>query len=67
MRAIWLECDSSVGSSSIIRLKETIMSKGQRGNKEAKKPKKTPSPALPPSSAVVPAAPADVPDRFKRK
>jgi len=40
------------------------MSKGKHGNKEAKKPKKTPAPALPPSSAVVPAA---APDRFKRK
>ena len=27
--------------------KEIIMSKGQRGNKEAKKPKKTPAPAKP--------------------
>jgi hypothetical protein len=27
---------------------ETIMSKGQRGNKEAKKPKKAPVPAIPP-------------------
>jgi hypothetical protein len=26
-------------------MKETIMSKGQRGNKEAKKPKKAPAPA----------------------
>jgi hypothetical protein len=28
-------------------MKETIMSKGQRGNKEAKKPKKAPTPAKP--------------------
>jgi hypothetical protein len=28
-------------------MKETIMSKGQRGNKEAKKPKKAPAPAKP--------------------
>jgi hypothetical protein len=67
MRAIWLVRNSNPGSGSTIRLKETIMSKGQRGNKEAKKPKKPPSPALPPSSAAVPAAPADAPDRFKRK
>ena len=43
------------------------MSKGQRGNKEAKKPKKSPSPALPPSSAVMPAAPAEVNNRLNRK
>ncbi len=43
------------------------MSKGQRGNKEAKKPKKIPAPALPPPSTVQPAAPANVPDRVKRK
>jgi len=29
-------------------MRETIMSKGQRGNKEAKKPKKAPAPAVPP-------------------
>jgi hypothetical protein len=28
-------------------MKETLMSKGQRGNKEAKKPKKAPAPAKP--------------------
>ena len=28
-------------------MKETIMSKGQRGNKEVKKPKKAPVPAKP--------------------
>jgi hypothetical protein len=67
MRAIWPQTIRSAGSSPIIRLKEQIMSKGQHGNKEAKKPKKVRSPALPSSSTVVPAAPADVPDRFKRK
>jgi hypothetical protein len=30
---------------------ETVMSKGQRGNKEAKKPKKVPAPVKPPGSA----------------
>ena len=33
-------------------IQETTMSKGQRGNKEAKKPKKAPAPALPPASAT---------------
>jgi len=50
---------------SIIRLKEKVMSKGQRGNKEAKKPKKVHPAVVPaPPSAVVPAA---LPDRVKRK
>jgi hypothetical protein len=68
MRAIWAAADSKLRHRvRSIRLKEKIMSKGQRGNKEAKKPKKVRSPAPPPSSTVVPAAPADVPDRLKRK
>jgi hypothetical protein len=33
-------------------IQETTMSKGQRGNKEAKKPKKAPAPVLPPASAT---------------
>jgi hypothetical protein len=33
-------------------IQETTMSKGQRGNKEAKKPKKIPVPALPPASGT---------------
>ena len=38
-------------------IQENTMSKGQRGNKEAKKPKKAPQPAqLPVSGAVQPAA-----------
>ncbi len=40
------------------------MSKGQRGNKEAKKPKKVVSPALP---VPVPAVPVAAPDRHKHK
>ena len=51
-----------------IRMKETIMSKGQRGNKEAKKPKKAQSPANPLSpAAVMPTVTTVVPDRLKKK
>jgi hypothetical protein len=40
-------------------IQETTMSKGQRGNKEAKKPKKAPAPVLPPASVTeLPLAPA---------
>jgi hypothetical protein len=45
-----------------IPLKEMIMSKGQRGNKEAKKPKKVP---VPPTDRT-PAETAAVPHRPKR-
>ena len=31
---------------------ETSMSKGQRGNKEARKPKKAPAPVLPPAAGT---------------
>jgi hypothetical protein len=44
------------------------MSKGQRGNKEAKKPKQTPRAVQStPPVAVAPAVPAVVPDRYKKK
>jgi len=44
------------------------MSKGQRGNKEAKKPKKAQSPAKPLSpAAVMPTVTTAVPDRLKKK
>jgi len=49
-------------------MKETMMSKGRRGNKEAKKPKQVQSAAKPLSSAsVVPAATGVAPDRPKKK
>jgi hypothetical protein len=49
-------------------MKETIMSKGQRGNKEAKKPKKAESPAKPLSpAAVMPTVTPVVEDRLKKK
>jgi hypothetical protein len=41
------------------------MSKGQRGNKEAKKPKKTPAPATPLAPSVGPTASAPRPQRRK--
>jgi len=44
------------------------MSKGQRGNKEAKKPKKAQSPAKSPvSAAVTPMVASGMPDRLKKK
>lgn len=43
------------------------MSKGQNGNKEAKKPKKAPPPAPPPGGAAVPTLVAALPNRTKRK
>lgn len=43
------------------------MSKGQRGNKEAKKPKQVPTVQPGPAVAVVPAVPPAIPDRFKKK
>jgi hypothetical protein len=42
------------------------MSKGQRGNKEAKKPKKSPNKPLSPD-AVMPTISTAVPDRLKRR
>jgi hypothetical protein len=47
---------------------ETIMSKGQRGNKEAKKPKKVQSAAKPLSPAdTMPTLAQKTPDGFKKK
>jgi len=49
-------------------MRETIMAKGQRGNKEAKKPKKAPAPAMPLApggSTPMQAAPV-TPARLKR-
>ena len=47
---------------------EMIMSKGQRGNKEAKKPKKVQSPAkLSVSAGVAPMVASGTPDRLKKK
>jgi hypothetical protein len=50
------------------RIKETRMSKGRRGNKEAKKPKQAQSAAksLSPAS-VAPTVTATPPDRLKKK
>jgi hypothetical protein len=51
-----------------IQSKETIMPKGQRSTKEAKKPKKDQSPAKPLSpGAVIPTITTVVPDRSKKK
>jgi hypothetical protein len=48
-------------------MKETIMSKGQRGNKEAKKPKKAPAPAKPLAPAgPTPAESTSTPPRLKK-
>jgi len=48
-------------------MKEAIMSKGQRGNKEAKKPKKTPVPAKPLAPAGwTPTETTVVPPRLKK-
>jgi hypothetical protein len=48
--------------------KESIMSKGQRGNKEAKKPKKARSPGTPPESpAAMPKDGPVEPDRRKTR
>jgi hypothetical protein len=46
-------------------MKETTMSKGQRGNKEAKKPKKAPAKPLAPGSPV-PADGAAAPPRLRK-
>lgn len=43
------------------------MSKGQNGNKEAKKPKKAPPPPPPPGSAAVPTLVTALPNRARRK
>jgi hypothetical protein len=49
-------------------MQEDIMSKGQNGNKEAKKPKKVPAPAAPAGPLVgVPAVGATTQGRIKRK
>jgi len=48
-----------------IVMKEKIMSKGQRGNKEAKKPKKNPAKPLAPGGSTPTETPA-VPARPKR-
>jgi hypothetical protein len=51
-----------------IESKETIMPKGQRSSKEAKKPKKDQSPTKPLSpGAVMPTVTTVVPDRSKKK
>jgi hypothetical protein len=48
-------------------MKETTMSKGQRGNKEAKKPKKAPASTKPLApGGSTPTAPAAAPPRLKR-
>jgi len=63
-----VQCRSAQRALMPIRIKETIMSKGQRGNKEAKKPKKVQSPAKPLSpAAVMPTVTTVVPDRLKKK
>jgi hypothetical protein len=43
------------------------MSKGQNGNKEAKKPKKAQAPAQPLAGAALPTLVAALPNRAKRK
>jgi len=49
-------------------MKETMMSKGRRGNKEAKKPKQVQSAAKPLSPAsVTPVVTGMAPDRLKKK
>jgi hypothetical protein len=48
-------------------MRETIMSKGQRGNKEAKKPKKPPTPAKPLApGGSTPAESTSPPTRLKK-
>jgi hypothetical protein len=50
-----------------IPLKETMMSKRQHGNKEAKKPKKARAPIQPAAPrGSTPLGPAAVPPQFKR-
>jgi hypothetical protein len=50
-----------------LQIEESIMSKGQRGNKEAKKPKKEPVPVAPAGAAAMPMAVLAAPNRFKKK
>jgi hypothetical protein len=53
--------------SMLFESKEIIMSKGQRGNKEAKKPKKAPAPAMPlAKSGSIPAESSPTPPRLKK-
>jgi hypothetical protein len=50
-------------------MRKTIMSKGQRGNKEAKKPKKAAAPVVPPASVGTTPTPTQAsatPPRLKR-
>jgi hypothetical protein len=59
--------DSTLDQSpTAFRMEETIMSKGQRGNKEAKKPKKVPTPAPPEVDGLKPPGTSLAPPRHKR-